>query len=99
MDLERLIALIVKTVVEELVRQDVICLDHTGVTLSQSQDTTVSSTVSNRSPGRVVSAQMILDAAKAGILTYEAPAHALITPLAAEVAREKGIKIIGADEG
>ncbi|MDP6053652.1 MAG: hypothetical protein QF879_15005 [Candidatus Latescibacteria bacterium] len=99
MDLERLIALIVKTVVEELVRQDVIRLDHTGVTLSQGQGKTVSSAVSNRSPGRVVSAQMILDAAKAGVTTYEAPAHALITPLAAEVAREKGIEIISADTG
>jgi len=46
-----------------------------------------------------VSAQMILDAAKAGVTTYEAPAHALITPLAAEVAREKGIEIISADTG
>lgn len=102
MDLERLVALIVKTVIEELVRQDVIRIDHpTEVVLSQdrTRPTTSSTGIgSNRKEGRVVSAQMILDAAKAGATTYDVPASAIITPLAADVAREKGIRIKRADK-
>lgn len=100
MDLERLVALIVKTVVEELVRQDIIRIDPTEESPSKAEGRSARPPVeSNGRESRVVSAQMILDAAKAGAMTYGVSARALVTPLAVDVAREKGIRIKRAGKG
>lgn len=98
MDLERLVALVVKTVIEELVRQNVIRPGQYASTHGRTESPAVPP-VKKQATGRVVSAQMILDAAAAGAVSYEAPPGALITPLAADVAREKGIRILKAGKG
>jgi hypothetical protein len=86
-DLERLIALIVKSVVEELARQ--------GLIQTEERPETAAPAASKPAPGtrRVVSARMVLEAAGAGRLSLDVPCNALITPLASDVAREKGITI------
>lgn len=85
MDLERLITLIVKTVVEELIRQ--------GVIQGTTPAAPASRPMTETGKRRVVTARMVLDAAAAGRSTLDAPAGALITPLARDTAKEKGMTI------
>lgn len=91
MELERLITLIVKTIIEELGRQGL--LQAEGATKPD-----VSTPLPMAAPKplsvtqRVISAQVVLDAAKAGHRVLDIPAKALITPLAADVAREKQVR-------
>ncbi|MBI4551746.1 MAG: hypothetical protein HY710_05720 [Candidatus Latescibacteria bacterium] len=85
MDLERLITLIVKTVVEELVRQ--------GVIQGTTPAAPASRPMTEKGKRRVVTARMVLDAAAAGRSTLDVPVGSLITPLARDTAKEKGIAI------
>ena len=87
-DLERLIVLIVKTVIDELIRQGVIPADRMSPAApSQPHSTT---TAGKR---RVVTAAIVLDAAALGQRTVDVPAGSLITPLARDTAKDKGITI------
>lgn len=88
MDIERLIVLIVKTVVEELLRLGVISADQTSQTVPPLPHS--ATTAGKR---RVVTAQMVLDAAAMGHTTLDVPSGSLITPLARDTAKEKGITI------
>lgn len=94
MELERLIIVIVKTVIEELGRLGLIrpcgvTLSDPSVSASAAAPPAASKPLSVKQ--RVISAQVVLDAAKTGQRVLDIPAKALITPLAADVAREKQI--------
>ncbi len=93
MDIERLIAIIVKTVVEELARQGFI--KATGRPNPPGVSNTVSdaATETAKSRKRVVSAEMVLEVARAGHIELEVASDALITPLARDTAKEKGLTI------
>jgi len=94
-DIERLIAFIVKTVVEELARQGFITVNDTARQNRPAVGNAVVdlSTASAKSRDRVVSAEMVLEAARAGHAELEVASYALITPLAQDTAKEKGLTI------
>ena len=91
MELERLITLIVRTIIEELGRQGL--LRSEGITRPDvPPPVAVTAPTSLSAKQRVISAQVVLDTAKAGHRVLDIPANALITPLAADVAREKQVR-------
>jgi hypothetical protein len=91
-DIERLIALIVKTVIEELTRQGLIRPE--GLMEGSQPDVAATPTVDPaKSARRVISAEIVLDAARTGRSVLEVPPDAIITPLAQDTAKEKGITI------
>ena len=94
-DIERLVALIVKTVIEELTRQGIIRSD--GL-MERSQPAVTATPIPDpakpaKSSRRVVSAEIVLDAIRNGKSALEVPPNAIITPLAQDTAKEKGITI------
>ena len=95
MDIERLIAFIVKTVVEELARQGFINVNDTvrPNRPAVSNNVVNLATVSAKSRDRVVSAEMVQEAARSGHTELEVASDALITPLAQDTAKEKGLTI------
>ena len=90
MDIERLIALIVKTVVEELARQGLIRVDDVS---SPKHPAASGAVMPAKSRRRVISAEIVLDAAQAGSTELEVASDALITPLAQDTAKGKGVTI------
>ena len=94
MDIERLITLIVKTVVEELARQGLIRGDSISSPKRPVTSDAISPPASEAAPRRrVVSAAMVVNAAQAGDTELEVATDALITPLAQDMAKEKGVTI------
>lgn len=91
MELERLITLIVRTIIEELGRHGLLRAEgFTRPDLPQSVPVIAPTPLFAKQ--RVISAQLVLDTAKAGHRVLDIPANALITPLAADVAREKQVR-------
>lgn len=91
MDTERLIALIVKTVIEELTRQGLMQADVTGQrALSVASETNGPGIRTKR---HVISEETVMEAVRQGKCLLEINAEALITPLASDTANEKGIRI------
>jgi hypothetical protein len=90
-DTERLIALIVRTVIEELTRR--------GLMQSNVTDQSTPGAVSEAGdPGirtncHVISEETVLEAVRQGKCLLEINAQALITPLASDTANEKGIRL------
>ena len=96
MDIERLIALIVKTVVEELTRQGIIQSDISTTRVRFDKATTSVKPEKQdiyAVEHRVISEQIVLNASRAGHSVLEVPSNALITPLAEDTAKEKGLRI------
>jgi hypothetical protein len=92
-ELERLVTLIVRTVIEELVRQGMI---QTGMVTEKKRGPEAAAPTAARAARcdrKVISARIVLDVAKAGHTRLVAPSGAIITPLALDMAREKGVVI------
>jgi len=96
-NVEQLILLIVRTVVEELGRQGLLHSEtpsSTGPPLATSASSaTAPLSASLTVERRVVSAQTVLDAVRAGYSRIDVPPRAIVTPLAADLAKEKGMVI------
>ena len=92
MDIERLIALIVRTAIEELSRQGMFSEGLTGTPKREDTQAHVNLPPA-KSARRVITAQMVLDAAKQGQTVLQTPAGAIVTPLARDTAQEKGVTI------
>ncbi len=90
MDTDRLIALIVEAVLEELERQGVLHGEcHTADVLNTPKEQNAVS-VSDK---HVISEATVLESAKSGSLVLEVARDALITPLANDTAKERRVTI------